>query len=108
MRKYVERSDNIEIIKSEEDTKPKKKNLYESKKEVTSVPAISLLDTALSYQQAIFTSNSDENGGGECVFCGAHTAYDNRNVCVECWKKYNSEIFDGLKKEMSNIVIQIE
>ncbi len=66
-----------------------------------------MMDTMASYQMAIFTNNPTENGGSECVFCGEKTSYDNRHVCVECWKKYKEDIIEGIKGAISDVQISI-
>lgn len=76
--------------------------------EPKSVPASLMIDTAYSYQQPAFTKNPDENGGAECLFCGVKTAYDNRHVCVECWKQYKNDIFESLKTALADFDMSIQ
>lgn len=108
MRKYVDKTGGLEIEKFDElKSKPSRKPVSE-KKEAKLIKATDMLDTAMSYQQAIFVSNPSNNGGSECVFCGTHTSYDNRHVCRDCWETYSKEIFDSFKSLLSDVKIEIQ
>lgn len=107
MRRYIDRKGGLTVEKTE--AKDQVQVFKEPNQPINKdVPAGMMLDTMVSYQLPMFTSNPNANGGSECVFCGTKTSYDNRHVCVECWKKYKDEIALGIREAISDVDIHIE
>lgn len=117
MRKYTDKRGGLEIEKYESneivpDTTKKsarRKSTVAKTETVEPKPitAKDIVETAESYQLPMFTHNPTVNGGSQCVFCGEKTSYDNRHVCIACWKKYKDELFDGIKQAVSDVDINI-
>lgn len=109
---YTDKNGGMTIEKEDSVSTSKKSARKARKQEVSqepkNVPASLMIDTAYSYQQPAFTKNPDENGGSECLFCGTKTAYDNRHVCVECWKQYKNDIFESLKTALADFDVSIQ
>ncbi len=107
MRKYRGTDGGIEIDKT--DPSPMRKARSVSMNNgPTKIDAKDIIDTAISYQIPSVGINSNKNGGSECKVCGAKTAYDNRHICIDCWKKYKDEIISGIKDALEEVEIEIE
>lgn len=117
MRKYVDKRGHLEIEKYEPNEivpgvtqKTARRKTTAAKTETVEpkpITAKDIVETAESYQLPMFTHNSSENGGSQCVFCGEKTSYDNRHVCIACWKKYKDELFEGIKQAVADVDINI-
>lgn len=118
MRTYTDKRGGLKVDKYEsnetlpDDVKKsvprRKKAVYSEKSDAKKITAQQIVETAESYQIPQFTHNLAVNGGSECVFCGVKTAFDNRHVCIECWKKYKDDLFEGIKQIVSDVDISIE
>lgn len=109
MRTYVDKNGGLTVEKHDSVAKPTATKaartvVQENKK----VSLADMVETAESYQLPMFTVNKTENGGSQCAFCGEKTAYDNRHVCINCWKKYHKEIFEQINSKVNAVDITIK
>lgn len=113
MIRYKDPKGGLEIEKYDSTEKPStqaKKKMTQKVKPVaeTKLSGKDIVDTMQSYQLPTLTVNSTENGGANCLICGAKTAFDNRHICLVCWKKYKEDMFDALKQAVEDVDISIE
>ena len=94
----------MDKVETTESTLVEKKNVV--KKDAT-LSAKDAIDTMQSYQTGNF-SFVDSSSKGVCAFCGKQTAFKNRHVCVDCWKKYKDEIIDGLKTAVKDVELKLD
>lgn len=94
----------MDKVETTESTLVEKENVV--KKDAT-LSAEDAIDTMQSYQTGNF-SFVDSSAKGVCAFCGKQTAFKNRHVCVDCWKKYKDEIIDGLKTAVKDVELKLD
>lgn len=107
MRRFVDSNGGLEIEKHDSIEVEKEEPVVYSVDKPFKISGEKAIETAYSYQLPMFSENKSENGGSQCVACGKKTSYDNRHVCVDCWKKYSNEIFDTMKNQLSKTEISI-
>lgn len=114
MVKYVDPRGGLEVEKRESTNKTmltnKKKTVNKIAKEEQkkALNAVQIVDTMESYQLAAISSTPTENGGATCLICGNKTAFDNRHICFDCWKKYKTDMFNAIKNAVEDVDIDIE
>lgn len=108
MRRYKDPKGGLEIDMQEstQSQRYSKRRESQANNVQQNIPCDKVVETAWSYQLPMF--GGSPSGGQECLICGTKTSYDNRWICVECWKKYNKDFEDGIKNAVSDVEIQIQ
>lgn len=109
MNRYVDRRGGLSVEKTD---KVEKQKVVDTVSTFSATAPVTItgdeaFETMLSYQTGNF-AKTDSSEKGVCKICGAKTAYKNRQICVDCWKKYNQEIVDGLKTAVKDVEIKID
>lgn len=105
MSRYVDRRGGLTVEKT--DPVKTTENASVSKNKVSIVSGEEAVETIQSYQASMF-ANTDSSAKGVCKICGISTAYKNRHICVECWKKHKNEIIQGIKTAVNDVEFKIQ